>query len=75
MSNTETEATNFKLGQDLFLAGYKYHQVPAQIEGPVKAAVYRGFEDQCRLTKCGYTNQHWNRMGGYKTSSDIKTLF
>lgn len=66
---------NFRLGQELFNKGFKYHQINKELGGTVNNEVYCGFEEMNRITRCGYSTQYWNKEGGYKTSSDISTLF
>ena len=57
-------------GFDAFLAGKRY----TQLNGSV-AAIYRGWDKACRLTKNGFRLKEWNKQGNYKTSADISTLF
>lgn len=69
------ESDNYKLGKELFQEGLKYHEISAKLGGTVNNEVYCGFEAENRITKGGYTLKHWNKSFGYKTSSDISTLF
>lgn len=69
-----TKEENFKLGQQLCLEGLSYTQIAKKL-GTVDAAVFRGFDDINRVTRCLYSQRHWNMSGGIKTTMDIRTLF
>lgn len=66
---------SFELGQHLFHQGFKYHQINQELGGSVNNEVYKGWDCESRITRSGFANKYWNLMGGYKTSSDIRTLF
>jgi len=71
--NIETE--NYKLGQQLHRDGLRYTQIPKACGGTVHCDVYKGFDAESRRTKGGFLEKNWNLPFGYKTSSDIRTLF
>lgn len=66
---------SFELGQHLFHQGFKYHQLDKELGGSVNNEVYKGWDCESRITRCGYTKKHWNKKGNVKTSSDLSTLF
>ncbi len=71
-----TEEQNVQLGRELFNQGLRYTQIPNIIDGGVKSAIYRGWDEMAKQTRCGYLLKHWNKCGAsYKSSSDIRTLF
>lgn len=61
---------DFIAGQEMYLAGVKYND-PKMVNNNHQS----GWTNQERQTRCGFTLTHWSMMGGYKTSSDIRTLF
>lgn len=69
------ETEDYKLGQQLFHEGLRYSQIPTRLGKSATAAVYSGFEVENKVTKCGFSKETWCRVGGYKTSSDLSTLF
>ncbi len=74
-----TDSQEYKLGQQLFLDGLTYTQLPAKMEQLGKklvADIFCGWDNMQRETRCSFTLRHWNKAGsGFKTSADIKTLF
>jgi hypothetical protein len=65
------EQKEYREGQEAFHEGKTY----TDLQGSMSAK-YRGWDAESRVTRCGYSLQHWNKAGdGYKTSSDISTLF
>ena len=67
----ETEVQKlFKQGQQAFIDGKSWETLRG-----MNAAVFRGWDDECKSTRQGYTNMHWNLPHGYKTSSDLRTMF
>lgn len=69
-----TQKENFTLGQQLCHKGLTYSQVGKRL-GTVNAAVWRGYDNEARVSRCSYANRHWNKSGSVKTTSDISTLF
>lgn len=61
---------NFKEGVRLYKEGVSYKS--DLLSTP---AHHRGYVFEERLSRGGYLSQPWNRSGGYKTSSDLRTLF
>ena len=72
--STLTKEDNFKLGQQLCLEGLSYTQIAKKL-GTVDAAVYQGFDDVNRVTRCLYSERHWSRCATVKTTADLRTLF
>lgn len=60
--------TLFNRGRQAFLDGVDY-------KGNPDAAWIRGWDHECRMTKCNFSNYDWNRSGAVRTSSDLRTLF
>ena len=71
--NKENE--NYLLGQELFNKGLRYTMIPVYVNGTVHADVYKGFDAEARRTNCGFSEKNWNKPWGYKTTSDVRTLF
>jgi hypothetical protein len=67
--------SNFKLGQQLFREGFKYHQINKHLGGTVNCEVYKGYENENRRTKCGFLLMYWNMDFSYQTSADLRTWF
>ena len=64
----------FKLGQQLCLEGLSYTQIAKKL-GTVNSAVWCGFDDINRVTRCLYSERHWSRCATVKTTADLRTLF
>jgi len=50
---------------DIYDQGYKAQKTASELNA---------FTEQERITRCGYTVQHWNRMGGGQFSIREKTF-
>lgn len=61
---------NFKEGVRLYKEGVNYKS-----DLLTTPAHHKGWVNEERHSRCGYSYQFWNKSGGYKTSSDLRTLF
>lgn len=71
--NKENE--NYLLGQELFNKGLRYTQIPNHIDGGVHADIYKGFDAEARVSRCGFLSRDWNLNFSYKPSYDLRPWF
>ena len=69
------ESKNYLLGQQLHRDGLRYTQIPEVCGGTVHCDVYKGFDAESRVSRCGFLRMHWNKSFGYQTSADLSTFF